>query len=119
MTEKEIDLLLDKIKKRNDWITKNDVTSPSLEEVQFEKAVLGSIIEYNTLHNYLYKSLREESFIDLKHQKVMFAINELFCISAPIKVPNISSELKEINEYEFVGGKTFLDDLLKYSLISK
>lgn len=119
MTEKEIDLLLEKIKKRNDWITKNDVTSPSLEEISFEKAMLGSIIEYNALHNYLYESLVEESFIDLKHQKVMFAIDNLFRVSAPIKVPNISSELKEMNEYEFVGGQAFLEDLLKYSLINK
>jgi replicative DNA helicase len=119
MTEKEIDLLLEKIEKRNDWITNNDVTTPSLEDIQFEKAVLGSIIEYNELHTYLYKSLSEESFIDLKHQKVMSAIIELFCISAPLKVPNISTELKEMNEYEFVGGQAFLDDLLTYSLINK
>jgi replicative DNA helicase len=119
MTEKEIDLLLATIETKKDWIKNNDVTSLTEEELQIEKVVLGSIMEYNTLINYLCDTIFEGFFKDSKHQKVIFAISELFTYSAPLDAPNISIELKKINEYEFVGGQAFLDDLLTYSLINK
>jgi replicative DNA helicase len=119
MTEKEINLLLTRIKKRKEWMINHSVLSPSLEEIQFEKTILGSVISYNTLINELFDFIYEDFFLDSKHQKVMSAITEIYCISAPINIPYISKLLKEKDEYEFVGGQAFLEDLLNYSLINE
>ncbi len=117
MTEKENDLLLTSIKKRKEWIINHDTSSLSQEEIEFEKAILGSVIKQTVFINDLFDTLREGFFLALNHQKVLSAIVELYCYSQPIDIPSISKLLKEKNEYEFVGGQTFLDDLLNYDLI--
>lgn len=117
MTDVENDLLLTRIKNRKEWIANHDTSSLSREELHFEKAVLASVIKNDLWINDTFGHLREGFFIESKHQKVMSVIDELYCYSQPINISRISELLKERNEYGFIGGQAFFDELLNYRFI--
>lgn len=117
MTEDENDLLLTKIKNRKEWIANHDTTSLSQEEIHLEKAVLASVIKHDVWINDTYGSLREGFFLESKHRKVLSVIDELYCYSQPINISRVSELLKERNEYEFIGGQAFFDELFKYRFV--
>ena len=117
MTNEENNLLLTRIKNRKEWIANHDITSLSRKEIHFEKAVLASVIKNDVWINDTFISLREGFFLESKHQKVLSVIDELYCCSQPINISRVSELLKERNEYDFIGGQAFFDELLKYGFV--
>lgn len=80
--------------------------------IDAEKAVLGSILIDNEIFNKVADLLVAESFYDPKHQVIFAAILSLYSSSKPIDFLTLSSELKKSKKLQMAGGSEYLNDLV-------
>ncbi len=81
-------------------------------DMEAEKALLGSILLRPDSLNEIADLINQESFYSGKNSKIYKSIFELFSKGEPIDLVSLSSKLKERKELEQVGGNTYLTDLI-------
>ena len=79
-----------------------------------EKAVLGSMLASPEAVTSAIQLLSADAFYDPRHAKIWRAITEMFERSVPVDLVTISDELKRRNEFETVGGFSYLTSLDQY-----
>jgi replicative DNA helicase len=81
------------------------------QNVDAEKALLGSILlKANAMYD-IADSVTPEHFYAAKHGMIFGAMMGLFEKGEPIDIVTLSSKLKEIKKLETVGGTAYLSDL--------
>jgi replicative DNA helicase len=76
-----------------------------------EKAVLGSMLASPEAVTAAIQLLSSDTFYDPRHAKIWRAMIELFERSAPIDLVTVSDELKRRNDFDTVGGYSYLTSL--------
>ncbi|HET7903327.1 MAG TPA: DnaB-like helicase N-terminal domain-containing protein, partial [Candidatus Eisenbacteria bacterium] len=76
-----------------------------------EKAVLGSMLASPDAVTGAIEILSTDAFYDPRHAKIWRAMTELFERSAPIDLVTVAEELKRRNDFEAVGGYSYLTSL--------
>ena len=79
-----------------------------------EKAVLGSMLASPESVTAAIQMLTSDTFYDPRHAKIWRAMTELFERSAPIDLVTVSEELKRRNDFDTVGGFSYLTSLDQY-----
>ncbi|MEK7314964.1 MAG: DnaB-like helicase N-terminal domain-containing protein, partial [Candidatus Eisenbacteria bacterium] len=79
-----------------------------------EKAVLGSMLASPEAVTSAIQLLSADAFYDPRHAKIWRAITDMFERSVPIDLVTISDELKRRNDFETVGGFSYLTSLDQY-----
>ncbi|HSQ59759.1 MAG TPA: replicative DNA helicase [Acidobacteriota bacterium] len=79
-----------------------------------EKAVLGSMLASPDAVTGAIEILATDAFYDPRHAKIWRAMTELFERSAPIDLVTVAEELKRRNDFEAVGGYSYLTSLDQY-----
>ena len=81
------------------------------QAVDYEEAVLGSLMLEKNAVNDVIDVLSAESFYVDKHQKIYAVIHHLFGNSEPIDILTVTQELRKRGELEYVGGAYFISQL--------
>ncbi|MFC1801970.1 replicative DNA helicase, partial [Patescibacteria group bacterium] len=82
------------------------------QNIDSEKALLGSILlKPNSLHDIL-DFTTEDSFYSEKHRMIFQAIKQLFSKAEPIDLLTLSSVLKEKKLLDQVGGNVYITELV-------
>jgi replicative DNA helicase len=81
------------------------------QNIEAEKAVLGSIMLRPGVINEVADILTPDSFYSDKHRIIFKAMLELWGKSEPIDLLSMASKLKEQKRLETIGGKAYLADL--------
>ena len=82
------------------------------QNLESEKALLGSVMLRPDILHDVFDLLRPESFYSEKHRIIYEAMLELFSKSDPIDLLSLSSRLKEKNQLEQIGGSAYLTELI-------
>ena len=91
---------------------KNSALRIPPQNIDSEKALLGSImLKPESIYDIM-DIVSEESFYSEKHRIIFASIMELFSKREPVDMLTLSSKLKEKNQIEQVGGNTYLTDLV-------
>lgn len=90
---------------------KNTLSIP--HDIEAEQAVLGSIIEDNTLLNKLTGILEPESFFKPSHQHIFRVIIEIIAKQLPVDEVIIGDALKSNEELDESGGYAYLAELIE------
>jgi replicative DNA helicase len=117
MTEKYLEELIKEIKKRKEFILNendskkliNNKLSP--KDLRLEEVVLGSMIDSIPTICTLIDLVYEDFFVEVKNQKIMVAITEIYGYSGFPNIKTITKELKKNNDFDIVGGQDFLNYL--------
>ena len=82
------------------------------QNIDSEKALLGSVmLKPEAIHDIM-DIVKEESFYSEKHRIIFCAITELFSKHEPIDLLSLSSRLKEKKSIDQIGGSTYLTELV-------
>jgi len=81
------------------------------QAIDFEKAVIGSLLLNSQTIDEVITILNKDSFYETKHQYIFSAIFELFKSRKPIDLLTVSQELKKNHELEIAGGAAYLAQL--------
>lgn len=90
---------------------KNSLRIPP-QDIQAEKALLGSIMLRPDIMNDIMDIISTDSFYVEKHRIIFRSMFELFSKNEPIDVLSLSSKLKEKKLFDDVGGGSYLAELL-------
>lgn len=82
------------------------------QNIDSEKALLGSIMLKPDILNEISTIISIESFYVEKHRIIYKAIFELFGKNEPIDLLSISSKMKEKKQLEQIGGRSYLAELV-------
>jgi replicative DNA helicase len=82
------------------------------QNIDSEKALLGSIMLKPEAVYDIMDVVNEESFYSEKHRIIFKAMMELFGKSEPIDLLSLSSRLKEKKQLDQVGGSTYLTEMV-------
>ncbi len=82
--------------------------------VEAEKAVIGSILIDNDTFNKVGDLIRAEFFYDPKHQVIFANIVNLYNSSKPIDYLTLSTELKKNKKLKEAGGVEYLNEILNF-----
>lgn len=78
------------------------------QAIDFEEAVLGSVLSNNTAITSVIDFLKAEMFYKESHKKIFQAATNLFDRSEPIDPMTVTNELKTLGELEIVGGAYYI-----------
>ncbi len=82
------------------------------QNLEAEKALLGSIlIRCEVMHD-ISDLIREESFYTTQHKVIWATLFELHSKSTPIDLLSVSARLKEKNQLDQAGGMSYLTELI-------
>jgi replicative DNA helicase len=81
------------------------------QNIESEKALLGSIMLRNEALHDVIDIIREESFYVEKHKIIWRSIAGLFAKSEPIDLLSLSNKLEGNKELSKIGGKSYLAEL--------
>ncbi|MDZ7726160.1 MAG: replicative DNA helicase [Candidatus Campbellbacteria bacterium] len=81
------------------------------QNIESEKALLGSIMLRNEVLHDVVDIIRDESFYVEKHKTIWQAIFELFSKGEPIDLLSLSNKLEENKQLSKVGGRSYLAEL--------
>ncbi len=81
------------------------------QALELETAVLGAMMLEKEAVNAVIEILKPESFYKDVHQKIYFAIQDLFARSEPIDILTVTQALKKTGDLEFVGGAYYISQL--------
>jgi replicative DNA helicase len=118
MTNEQVQDLIKQIKKRKEIIlierdsTKLGKNKLSPKDLMLEEFVLGSMIDSKPMICDLIDLVAVDFFIELKNQKIMAAITEIFGYSYSPDITTIAQELKKAGDLEFIGGLDYLNHLV-------
>lgn len=82
------------------------------QNIESEKALLGSIMLKPEVLNDIIDILSYDSFYTEKHRIIYKTMLELFGKNEPIDILSMSSKLKEKKELEKIGGRSYLAELV-------
>jgi len=82
--------------------------------IEAEKAVIGSILIDNDTFNKVGDLIRAEFFYDPKHQVIFANIVNLYNSSKPIDFLTLSTELKKNKKVKEAGGVEYLNEILNF-----
>lgn len=82
------------------------------QNIDSEKALLGSIMLKPDILNEIMTIISQESFYAEKHRIIYKTIFELFSKNEPIDLLSVSSRMKEKDELEQIGGRSYLAELV-------
>jgi replicative DNA helicase len=84
------------------------------QDIDAEKALLGSImIKSDAMHD-IVDFIFDESFYAERHRKIFRVMMELYNKNDPIDLLSVSSRLKEKNELDAIGGNPYLTELSEF-----
>lgn len=84
------------------------------QDVDAEKALLGSIMLKPEAMHEIVDMVRPDSFYSEKHRIIYSGMVELLEKSEPIDILSLSSKLKEKKQFEQVGGGSYLTELVNF-----
>ncbi len=84
------------------------------QDLDSEKALLGSIMLKTESIFEILDFIKEECFYAEKHRIIFNAIMELFSKKEPIDILTLSSKLKEKKLFDQVGGNSYLTELVSF-----
>jgi replicative DNA helicase len=82
------------------------------QNIDSEKALLGSIMLKPDILNEITTIISPESFYAEKHRMIYKTIFELFGKNEPIDLLSVSSRMKEKKQLEQIGGRSYLAELV-------
>jgi replicative DNA helicase len=82
------------------------------QNIESEKALLGSIMLKPDVLNDIIDILSHDSFYAEKHRIIYKTMLELFGKNEPIDILSMSSKLKEKKSLEQIGGRSYLAELV-------
>ena len=88
-----------------------DVGKIPPQAVELESAVIGAMMLEKEAVNAVIEILKPESFYKDVHQKIYFAMQDLFARSEPIDILTVIQALKKTGDLEFVGGAYYISQL--------
>lgn len=91
---------------------KKTVTRIPPNNIDSERALLGSIMLRPEAIHEIMDIIRPDAFYSEKHRIIFQAISELFSKSEPIDLLTLSSRLTEKNQLEQIGGTNYLTELV-------
>lgn len=81
------------------------------QTVEGEQAVIGSMLVNPDAISTVMEFIKPEYFYKQAHKYIFQAIVELFDQNEPIDVVTVSEYLRDINQLEAVGGRSYVNDL--------
>lgn len=81
------------------------------QNIESEKALLGSVMLRNEVMHDVIDLIREESFYVEKHTVIWRSIFELYSRSEPIDILSLSNKLEEKKELAKIGGRSYIAEL--------
>ncbi len=81
------------------------------QATELESAVIGAMMLEKEAVNSVIEILKPDSFYKDVHQKIYFAIQDLFARSEPIDILTVTQTLKKQGDLEFVGGAYYISQL--------
>ena len=95
-------------------VNKADLGKIPPQDIETEKAVLGSLmIEPDSIHK-VSNLINKGSFYSDDHRKIFDAINRLEIASKPIDLITVTRSLKELGTLEEVGGAIYITELTSH-----
>lgn len=91
---------------------KKTVTRIPPNNIDSERALLGSIMLRPEAIHEIMDIIRPETFYSEKHRKIFESMKELFHKSEPIDLLTLSARLTEKNQIEQTGGANYLTELV-------
>jgi len=85
---------------------------PPPQNIEAEKAVLGSILIDSQSLNKIGDLLKPESFYDLRHQVIFHNILHLYRDGKAVDVLTLTSELKKEKKLKQIGGSSYLSEII-------
>lgn len=82
--------------------------------IDAEKAVIGSVLIDNDAFNKVADIVRPEFFYDPKHQVIYSHILSLYAASKPIDFLTLSAELKKNKKIKEAGGAEYINEILNF-----
>lgn len=82
--------------------------------IEAEKAVIGSVLIDNETFNKVGDIVRPDFFYDPKHQVIFSSIVNLYNSSKPIDFLTLSTELKKNKKLREAGGAEYLNEILNF-----
>src|SRR3989344_7579747 len=82
------------------------------QDVEAEKALLGSIMLRPDMLSAVLDSVEKGAFYIEKHNWIYSAMIDLYSAGNPIDLLSVSSKLKEQDKLEKIGGSTYLTELI-------
>lgn len=82
------------------------------QNIETEKALLGSVMLRPDAIHEIFDSIRPESFYAEKHRIIFETMLELFSKNEPIDLLSLSSKLKEKGRVEQIGGASYLSEIV-------
>ena len=84
------------------------------QNLDSEKAFLGSILLRPDAMNEVLDTISPHSFYAEKHRSIFMTMQELFNKGEPIDLVSLSTKLKEKSLIDRVGGPTYLAELVNF-----
>lgn len=81
------------------------------QNVESEKALLGSILLNPYLIDKISKKIKPEYFYDVKHRIVFYALVDMFNREIPIDLLTLTERIKKANKLDDIGGTSFLVEI--------
>ena len=82
------------------------------QNIEAEESILSAMINNNDAILDVLEILKPDDFYKTAHQKILNVIIELFNKNEPVDAVTLANSLKEKNEYEEIGGASYLGKLL-------
>ncbi|MDD5146592.1 MAG: replicative DNA helicase [Candidatus Pacebacteria bacterium] len=82
------------------------------QDIEAEKSLLGCLMIDPDSINKVVDFLQIRDFYKISHQKIFRAMVELFEKREPIDILNVSTRVKSHNDFEEIGGATYLSQLV-------
>ena len=81
------------------------------QSVEAEEAVLGAILVNPTSLGRIVETLKPESFYKPAHKVIYAAVLDLFRKNEPIDIVTVSEHLRNKEELDLAGGRSYINDL--------
>ncbi|WP_276363865.1 replicative DNA helicase [Daejeonella sp. H1SJ63] len=81
------------------------------QAMEIEEVILGAVMLEREAYHEISNLINENSFYDLRHQKIFKAIKSLFMASQPIDILTVTNHLRNTGELEAVGGAFYITEL--------
>ncbi|MEN9523948.1 MAG: hypothetical protein RL536_17, partial [Candidatus Parcubacteria bacterium] len=82
------------------------------QNIEAEKALLGSIMMRGEVMHDIVDMIKEASFYSNQHKAIWLALFELHSKSSPIDMLSVSARLKEKNLLDQSGGLSYLTEII-------
>ena len=94
-------------------VKQNDANMLKLlpQSIEAEEAVLGAILVNPTSLGRIVELLKPESFYKPAHKVIYAAVLELFNKNEPIDIVTVSEHLRNKEELDMAGGRSYINDL--------